>query len=323
MSSVSIAMATCNGESFVDAQLASIAAQTRLPSELVVCDDASDDATLDRLREFAASAPFAVRIEHNPQRIGATANFERAVLLCRGELIFLADQDDEWLPAKIERLAGRLDAAPATGAVFCNGSVGDGEQRPLGYDLWHALAFDAREQRAVRSGHAHEVFARHVVAAGTGLAFRREFVAWLRPFPPLRNAHDSWIAALIAGVSGVDCIAEPLLRYRLHDANQIGLRRHDLLGQYRQAKRQLEVDAFDYAVQFFEAASERLRTSPHPAKPEALAAYEAKLTHARWRCGLPGGRLARAPRVVAEALRGGYRRYSYGWKSVAQDLLLR
>jgi len=323
MSSVSIAMATCNGAAFVDTQLASIAAQTRLPDELIVCDDTSDDATLDRLRTFAASAPFSVRIEHNPQRIGATANFERAVQLCSGDLIFLADQDDEWLPAKIEKLADRLDAEPTTGAVFCNGRVGDGEQRPLGYDLWHALAFDAREQRAVRSGRAHEVFARHVVAAGTGLAFRREFVAWLRPFPALRNAHDSWIAALIAGVAGIECIAEPLIRYRLHDANQIGLRRYDLLGQYRQAKRQLEVDAFDYAVQFFEAAGERLRTSPHPIKPETLAAYEAKLAHARWRCELPGGRFTRIPRVAGEALRGGYRRYSYGWKSVAQDLLLR
>jgi glycosyltransferase involved in cell wall biosynthesis len=323
MSSVSIAMATCNGAAFVDAQLASIAAQSRLPSELVVCDDASDDATLDRLREFAAGAPFAVRIEQNPRRIGATKNFERAIFLCRSELVFLADQDDVWNPAKIETLAARLDAEPATGAVFCNGDVVDGELQPLGYDLWRALSFVAREQRAVHADRAHEVFARHVVAAGTGLAFRREFVAWLRPFPPLRNAHDAWIAALIAGVARVGCIEEPLLQYRLHDANQIGLRRFDLLGQYRQAKQQLEVDAFDYAVRFFAAANERLAASPRAARPEVVAAYEAKLSHARQRCDLPAGWLSRAPRVAVEALRGGYRRYSYGWKSVAQDLLLR
>jgi glycosyltransferase involved in cell wall biosynthesis len=323
LSNVSVAMATCNGAPWIAAQLASIASQTRLPSELVVCDDASDDATLERLREFASEAPFAVRIEHNAERLGATANFERAVSLCRGELVFLADQDDVWLPAKIETLAGRLDTEPATGAVFCNGTVVDGDERPLGYDLWSALSFGAGEQRAVAAGRAHEVFSRHVVAAGTGLAFRREYASWLSPFPPLRSAHDAWIAALIAGVADVRCVADPLIHYRLHDANQIGLRRFDWLGQYRQAKRQLEVGAFDYAVRFFEAACERLHASPRPAKPAAVAAYEAKLAHARGRCALPDGWLARAPRVVSEALRGGYRRYSYGWKSIAQDLLLR
>ena len=73
----------------------------------------------------------------------------------------------------------------------------------------------------------------------------------------------------------------------------------------------------------FEAAAERLRASPQPVRPEVIAAYEAKLAHARDRCELPADWLGRAPRVAAEALRGGYRRYSYGWKSVAQDLLLR
>jgi glycosyltransferase involved in cell wall biosynthesis len=316
-------MATCNGAAWVAAQLESLAAQTRRPAELVVCDDASDDATLDRVREFAAEAPFPVRLEHNPRRLGATANFERAVGLCRGDLVFLADQDDVWLPGKIETVAGRLDADPALGAVFCNGTVVDADERPLGYDLWRALAFDAREQRRVREGRAHEVFARHVVAAGTGLAFRRRFVAWLRPFPDLRNAHDAWIAALIAGVAEVRAVEEPLIHYRLHDANQIGLRRFDLAGQLRQALRQIETGAFEYAVRFFEAAVERLRASPHRVRPEALARYEARLAHARWRCALPESALARAPAVLAEALRGGYGRYAYGWKSVAQDLLLR
>lgn len=323
MSDVSVAMATCNGEPFVAAQLASIASQSRLPCELVVYDDASNDGTLDRVREFAAHAPFSVHIEHNPERLGATANFERAVSACRGEIVFLADQDDVWLDDKVETLAGRLDDEPRMGAVFCNGSVVDGDQQPLGYDLWQALSFDAPEQRAVLDDRAHEVFARHVVAAGTGLAFRREFVPWLRPFPPLSNAHDSWIAALIAGVATVGCVERPLIQYRLHDANQIGLRHFDLVGQYRQAKRQLEVGAFEYAVRFFEAASERLRASPTPLRTGVLELYDSKLAHARSRNDLPRAWLARASWVIGEALRGGYRRYSYGWKSVAQDLLLR
>ena len=78
-SSVSVAMATCNGEAWIDAQLASLVGQTRQPDELVVCDDASEDSTLERVRTFAQSAPFPVRIEPRSERIGATANFERAI----------------------------------------------------------------------------------------------------------------------------------------------------------------------------------------------------------------------------------------------------
>ena len=67
---VSVAMATCNGARFVDAQLASLAAQSRPPDELVVCDDASEDDTLERVRAFAARAPFAVRVEPAAARLG-------------------------------------------------------------------------------------------------------------------------------------------------------------------------------------------------------------------------------------------------------------
>jgi len=316
-------MATCNGQAWIDAQLTSLVDQRRQPDELIVCDDASEDATLARVRAFAAEAPFEVRVEARAERIGATANFADAIARCRGDIIFLADQDDRWRPDKIAALAGVLDDHAPVGAVFCNGRVVDGESQPLGYDLWQALGFDAREQTAVNAGRSHEVFARHVVAAGTGLAFRRRFVPWLLPFPTLRSAHDAWVAALIAGVARVDCVAEPLIDYRLHGANQIGLQRFDLREQYEQAKQQLENGALEYAVSFFEAACDRLRAVPDGPQPGVLETYEAKLAHARWRCALPESAALRAPQVAAEAARGGYRRYAYGWKSAAQDLLLR
>src|SRR5882762_9087557 len=98
---ISIAMCTYNGARYLREQLDSIAAQTRPPSELIVCDDNSLDETREIVAGFAASAPFPVRLGVNEQNLGSIRNFERAIKLCEGDLIALSDQDDVWLPEKL------------------------------------------------------------------------------------------------------------------------------------------------------------------------------------------------------------------------------
>lgn len=104
MTTISIAMATYNGARFIRRQLDSYSTQTLLPTELIVCDDGSTDATLDIVNSFTRSAPFPVLIAINPVRLGYTANFLKAAQMCRGELIAFSDQDDEWLPGKLARI---------------------------------------------------------------------------------------------------------------------------------------------------------------------------------------------------------------------------
>src|SRR4029077_8380451 len=101
---LSIAMCTYNGARFLPEQLESIAAQTRLPDELVVCDDGSADESAEIVRNFGKNAPFPVRLELNEKNLGATKNFEKAIGLCQGDLISLADQDDVWKPQKLSKL---------------------------------------------------------------------------------------------------------------------------------------------------------------------------------------------------------------------------
>jgi glycosyltransferase involved in cell wall biosynthesis len=100
---ISVALCTYNGERFLHQQLDSIAMQTRLPDELVVCDDRSTDRTLAIVREFAASAPYPVRVFENQANLGFAANFEGAIRRCDGDLIALSDQDDVWYPTRLER----------------------------------------------------------------------------------------------------------------------------------------------------------------------------------------------------------------------------
>jgi glycosyltransferase involved in cell wall biosynthesis len=119
--SLSIAMCTYNGEAYIAEQLESFVKQTYLPSELVVCDDRSQDGTIPIVQDFARTAPFPVRIQVNQATLGVRKNFERAITLCTGDLIALSDQDDVWQREKLVRSVIALESAP--NAAFTNASA--------------------------------------------------------------------------------------------------------------------------------------------------------------------------------------------------------
>src|SRR5205807_324109 len=101
---ISIAMCTFNGGAFLGAQLESVASQDRLPDELLICDDRSSDDSVGIVTEFARSASFPTRLMVNDTNLGSTKNFEKAISLCRGNIVVLADQDDVWYRHKLERI---------------------------------------------------------------------------------------------------------------------------------------------------------------------------------------------------------------------------
>lgn len=97
-------MTAYNGSKYIKQQLDSFACQTILPDEVVVCDDLSSDDTVDILEHYAQSAPFNLKVYRNIENIGYTRNFEKALSLCTGDLIFLSDQDDVWYENKISAI---------------------------------------------------------------------------------------------------------------------------------------------------------------------------------------------------------------------------
>ena len=135
--SLSIALASYNGERYIAEQLDSIARQTRLPDELIISDDASSDATPAIVRDFAQRALFPVRVLQNSERAGSTRNFEIAIRACKGDIIFLCDQDDVWYPDKISLVEERFINDPGAGAVFTDADVVDENLHPIGRRLWH------------------------------------------------------------------------------------------------------------------------------------------------------------------------------------------
>ena len=318
----SVAMCTYNGARFVAEQLASVAAQTRPPDELVVCDDGSRDETRALVEEFAGRAPFPVRLFVNERNLGSTRNFGRAVSLCTGDLIALADQDDVWLPAKLERLEARFAARESVGLVFTEAELVDERLRPTGRRLWELVGFGPREQRMVRRGRAADLLLPGWHVTGATMAFRARFRELVLEIPDdLPVIHDGWIALLVASVAEVDFVAEPLIRYRQHAAQQVGAKekpgpRGGVAGAARRA------NSYGDLIRIAERACERLSERGGEGARGAMRGLDARLRHLRARAGLPAGKLARVPPVLKELLALRYHQYSNGARSALKDLLV-
>ena len=95
---ISVCIATYNGEKYLAEQLDSILLQVSEEDELIISDDGSTDHTLEILRTYAANYP-QIQLLQGPGQ-GVIANFAFALTHTKGEVIFLADQDDVWLPNK-------------------------------------------------------------------------------------------------------------------------------------------------------------------------------------------------------------------------------
>jgi len=110
-------MPTYNGAAYLPEQLESIAAQTRLLDELVVCEDRSTDGrTREIVEAFAPKSPFQVRLSVNRKTQGSRTNFEQAIRRCAADIIFLCDQDDVWNQTKLARIEETFLSAPEIGA---------------------------------------------------------------------------------------------------------------------------------------------------------------------------------------------------------------
>ena len=222
---LSVALCTYNGALYLREQLDSLAAQARLPDELVVCDDGSTDRTLAILDSFATAAPFPVRIHRNRTRLGTPKNFERAIGLTTGAIIAFADQDDVWYPHKLKRLERELARSKRIGLVFSDADVVDDRLRPAGYRLWQARRAVGRNRRLIARGRLFEALVRDNLVTGCTAAFRSDYKDLVIPVPAA-CAHDSWSALVVAAVADVARIDAPLLAYRQHAANQYGLARY-------------------------------------------------------------------------------------------------
>jgi glycosyltransferase involved in cell wall biosynthesis len=242
-------MCTYNGEKYLARQLESFARQTRLPDELVICDDGSTDGTVRILDDFSYGAKFPVRLFRNEVRLGSTKNFEKAVGLCDGQLIALSDQDDEWYSSKLALMHEVFGTYPAALAGFSDGDLIDDCSELIGRTLWGDLSFTP-QQNSPYLGHAitSALFRLNYIATGATMVFRSELRSQFIPVPP-DWFHDAWIAWIAACRDGLLAIPKSTIKYRIHPEQQVGLTPPSVLKQAALAKTN---------APFFKLVSERL-----------------------------------------------------------------
>ena len=321
---ISVAMCTYNGAPYLREQLDSIAAQTRPPDELVVCDDASADLTCGIVTCFAASAPFPVRLYVNEQNLGSTKNFERAIGLCEGDVIALSDQDDVWLPEKLRRIEDCLDRNPDVGLVSTDAEVVDEDLKPVGCRLWESIGFNRTRRRLVRNGRVLDVLLPGWTVTGATMAFRANFKNLVLDIPTnLPLIHDGWIALLIALVADVSFIEERLIKYRQHSRQQIGARERKPESGLRDLKKAIRRNSPDFTmIAIGMRAHDRLsKFRDVYGCDRALAKLAARIRHLHARASLPQKRFSRLGHVLRELWLKRYHLYSNGVYTAVKDLL--
>jgi len=221
---VSIALCTYNGAKYLPQLLDSLLAQSRLPDEVVACDDRSQDETVAILNDYAARAPFSVRVLVNDQNLGAEKNFEKAILYCSGDIVFLADQDDVWAPNKIERIVGEFDKDHEVGMVFCDAEIVDESLQRLGPNLSVFTDLTLERREIIKRGNLFSILLKGNIVAGPTLALRARYNKVITPIPTDIPGmfNDGWISIVLSMTSKCVFLNEPLVKYRQHAEQQLG-----------------------------------------------------------------------------------------------------
>lgn len=212
---ISIAMCTYNGERFLREQLDSIAAQTRLPDEVVVCDDGSTDDTMAILETWAKEAPFEVRIYQNEKNLGYAKNFEKAISLCVNDIIFISDQDDYWMPDKMEVCVQIFAERPDIITVYSNAEMADSELKSYNVDRASIV------KEYVFSSlpcYLNREYLKYPVLSGCCCAIRSSLVPLLFDFS-IFAAHDVCIYACSPLWGNAVFLDQKLIKSRVHENN--------------------------------------------------------------------------------------------------------
>lgn len=220
---ISVAMVTYNGNRYIREQMDSILKNLKEQDEVVVSDDGSTDGTLDILAEYQEKEP-RIRIIEGPRQ-GIKKNVEHALRHCKGEYIFLSDQDDIWTDDKVDKVLQAFKQEQCTLVIHDAQVVGAKETEYQEIESFFAF-------RNAGAGVWKNIVKNSYI--GCCMAFKRELLSKVLPIPGDIEMHDQWI-----GILNDKCykasyfLREPLLLYRRHGDNNSGMKHYGVFRMIR------------------------------------------------------------------------------------------
>lgn len=200
---ISVCMAAYNGSKYIRQQVESVLIQLSFEDELIISDDGSLDETLQVLQEIG---DIRIKIYENEPPHGVVENFENAIKHAVGDYIFLCDQDDVWMPEKVKKV---LEAFENYDFVVHNAEMVDGDLISQGIDFFTL--------RKTRYGYWQNLWKMRYL--GCTMAFKRDALKFILPFPNNILWHDMWAAAILHLKFHGTLINESLMWYRRHGDN--------------------------------------------------------------------------------------------------------
>lgn len=223
---ISCVLCTYNGYEFLSRQLASIFAQSLPVNEILVIDDCSTDGTRSLIESYIINYPNKIKFFINEDRLGAKKNFEKALTIADGDIIFLSDQDDVWLPTKVEIYVNYFNKHVDALMLFSDGKLIDENDQLIEGTLWEKWKFTKEEQQKWHDNDyaLGQLIRNNNKITGATVAIRNKLKDFIFPFElGVGHWHDAWIGLVASIRGGLRFIEIPCIQYRIHQGQQVGI----------------------------------------------------------------------------------------------------
>lgn len=203
---ISVAMATYNGQDYIEQQLKSILSQSVKPDEVIISDDNSTDETLDVIRSVIRTSNIEIKLISNSNNMGYTQNFNNALLHTSGDVVFLCDQDDFWYENKISHMMKTIENNDKFLVYMNDALLTDENLNPS----------KLTKIGQIRSASLDDSF----FVMGCCCAIKRELLDFALPIPSQFKGHDDWLVRIADGLNKKYIDSTILQLYRRHGANE-------------------------------------------------------------------------------------------------------
>ena len=223
MVTINVILATYNGEKYLRVLLDSLFSQTNQSFNLLVRDDNSKDKTIDIIEEYQNAHPNRIKlIQDNLGNLGSSKSFMNLLEYTNSEYIMFCDQDDVWLPKKIEVSLQKIQelenkyTKDIPLSVFTDLQVVDEKLNLIEPSIWKYQKLYPNIAQNWK-----KLLAQNVIT-GCTMIINNKSKEFCLPFALDMMIHDQWVGVNISKYGKIDFLEESTLLYRQHSKNVEG-----------------------------------------------------------------------------------------------------